>query len=269
MICFPNGKINLGLRISGQREDGYHDIETVFYPIAINDVVEAVPAAESGIILSGLPVDGKTNENLCVKAYGLLKTDFPDLPPVNIFLHKVIPAGAGLGGGSADGAFMILLLNKLFELNLSKAQRLQYALKLGSDCPFFMINRPCHASGRGEILEQIDLDLSGYSFMLVHSDLHISTSWAYSQVIPDQKVTSIKESIAKPVHFWKESLKNDFEGPVFFKHPNLKTIKEKLYMSGALYSAMTGSGSCVFGIFEKNHLPLVSFENNFSVFALK
>jgi 4-diphosphocytidyl-2-C-methyl-D-erythritol kinase len=269
MICFPNGKINLGLHVSGKRQDGYHDIETIFYPIAINDAVEVVPATQSGISLSGLPLDGKTNDNLCMKAYAMLKTDFPDLPPVNIFLHKVIPAGAGLGGGSADGAFTILALDKLFELNLSKAQRLHYALHLGSDCPFFVINKPCYASGRGEILEPIDLDLSRYSFIIVYPYIHISTSWAFSEVKPDQKSRALKEIIAKPVSYWKEDLKNDFEEPVFFKHPNLKLIKEKLYMYGALYASMTGSGSCVFGIFEKNHLPLMSFEYNFSVFAVK
>lgn len=269
MLSFPNCKINLGLNIAGKRADGYHNIETVFYPVQINDVLEIIPADEFKFSISGLSVEGNTNDNLCAKAYSLLKKDFPQLPPVNIFLHKAIPTGAGLGGGSADGAFTLLLLNEKFQLNLSEAQLIGYASQLGSDCPFFIINKPCFASGRGEVLEDIKIDLSAYSFLLVHPNIHINTAWAFSQLNISDKKFSIKEIIAQPISSWKEKLKNDFEEPVFDKYPELKMIKEKLYNSGALYASMSGSGSSIFGIFEKNNIPSISFEKNFSVFIIK
>ncbi|HEX4373843.1 MAG TPA: 4-(cytidine 5'-diphospho)-2-C-methyl-D-erythritol kinase [Puia sp.] len=269
MLTFPNCKINLGLNIIGRRADGYHNIETVFYPIQINDVLEIVPADEFKFSISGLVVDGNANDNLCVKAYSLLKKNFPQLPAVNILLHKAIPTGAGLGGGSADGAFTLILLNEKLQLNLSTAQLIGYALQLGSDCPFFIINKPCFASGRGEILEPLEIDLSKYSFLLVHPNIHINTAWAFSQLNISDKNFSIKEIIAQPISSWEEKLQNDFEGPVFNKYPELKMIKEKLYDAGALYASMTGSGSSIFGIFEKNNIPSISFEKNFSIFIIK
>jgi 4-diphosphocytidyl-2-C-methyl-D-erythritol kinase len=269
MISFPNCKINLGLNIIGKRADDYHNIETVFYPIQINDVLEIIPADEFKFSISGLAVEGDTNDNLCVKAYLLLKKDLPELPPVNILLHKAIPTGAGLGGGSADGAFTLMLLNEKFKLNLSTGQLINYASQLGSDCPFFIINRPCFASGRGEVLEPAQIDLSAYSFLLIHPSIHINTAWAFSQLNISEKFFSIKEIISQPIYLWKEKLKNDFEEPVFNKYPELKMIKEKLYNADALYASMSGSGSSVFGIFEKNNIPSISFEKNFSVFIIK
>ncbi|SRR5579871_4679867 len=269
MLSFPNGKINLGLHIVGKREDGYHNIETVFYPFPIHDVVEIIRSEKFTISISGSAVEGNAHDNLCVKAYLLLKDNFPQISPVNIYLHKSIPIGAGLGGGSADGAFTLMLLNRLFQLNLSTGQLIGYASQLGSDCPFFIVNKPSFASGRGEILKEIQLDLSGYSFLLVHPDIHIHTSWAFSQPRISEKYSSIKEIIAQPIFTWKEKLANDFEKVVFEKYPELKIIKEQLYSAGALYASMTGSGSAFYGIFEKNNIPSISFENNFGVFAIK
>jgi 4-diphosphocytidyl-2-C-methyl-D-erythritol kinase len=269
MLSFPNCKINFGLNVTGKRADGYHQIETVFYPVQINDVLEIIPADEFKFSTSGLHVAGSSSDNLCVKAYTLLKKDFPQLPPVNIFLHKIIPIGAGLGGGSADGAFTLKSLNEKFQLRLSTAQLIGYASLLGSDCPFFMINRPCFASGRGEILEQIKIDISAYSFVLVHPKIHIDTAWAFSQLNVSNKDSSIRQVISQQISSWKEKLKNDFELPVFNKYPELKMIKEKLYKAGSLYASMTGSGSSIFGIFEKNNIPSISFEKNFSIFIIK
>ena len=185
MIVFPNCKINLGLHILGKREDGFHNLETVFYPLLFRDALELIPATNNTTEIeftgSGLAVDGNVSDNLCVKAYYLLKKNFPQLPLVKIHLHKAIPMGAGLGGGSADAAFMLKLLNEKFNLNISTPQLLNYALELGSDCPFFIINKPCIATGRGEILEEIEVDLSAYKIVLINPGIHINTGWAFSQ----------------------------------------------------------------------------------------
>jgi 4-diphosphocytidyl-2-C-methyl-D-erythritol kinase len=263
LLSFPNCKINLGLNIIAKRADGFHDLETVFYPIAVKDVLEVVQqqheTTDVEFTSSGLPIEGDTGNNLCVKAYHLLKKDFADLPPVKMQLHKAIPMGAGLGGGSADGAFTLKLLNQKFQLNLSTDQLVSYALQLGSDCPFFIINQPCFAEGRGEKLQPIGLDLSAYQFLIINPGIHVNTGWAFSQIVPKQPVTSIKNIITQSIQTWKTRLVNDFEAPVFEIHPEIKTIKENLYAQGAVYAAMTGSGSTVFGIFEKqqNLSPLL------------
>jgi len=252
VIVFPNCKINLGLQILDKREDGFHNLETVFYPVPIRDALEIIPNnnAETEFTGTGLTVDGKAADNLCIKAYHLLKKDFPQLPAVKIHLHKTIPMGAGLGGGSADAAFMLNLLNSKFKLNLSTLQLLNYALQLGSDCPFFIINKPCYATGRGEILEEIPVDLSAYKVVLINPGIHINTGWAFSNIIPAPSKKSIKEIIQQPIKSWKDELINDFEKPVFTAHPQIKEVKETLYNQGAIYAAMSGSGSTVFGIFE-------------------
>jgi len=302
MVSFPHCKINLGLRILRKREDGYHDLETIFYPLPVEDVLEITlindrsqesgiafgkPSATEGVrsmesiqdsgahsrltthdsrswILdtgtlrfnqTGLEVDGNPEDNLCTKAYYLLKKDFPLLPSIQMHLHKNIPMGAGLGGGSADAAFVLKQLNEKFNLNLTSEQLIAYALQLGSDCPFFIIDKPCWAKGRGEILELLQLDLSAYSFLIVSPDIHISTSWAFSMIKISDSSLSIKEIIQKPVSTWKSELINDFEAPVFNKHPEIKIIKEVLYQKGAIYASMTGSGSSVFALFPKNQLP--------------
>jgi 4-diphosphocytidyl-2-C-methyl-D-erythritol kinase len=252
MVQFPNAKINLGLHITGRRSDGYHDLATIFYPLPLTDVLEIVPGNTLQFSSSGLPVPGETSSNLCLKAYHLLQKDF-DLPPVQIHLHKNIPMGAGMGGGSADGAFMLRMLNEKFSLGLSSEQLIGYTLRLGSDCPFFILNRPCFATGRGELLQPIGLDLSAYRFLIVHPGIHVSTAWAFAQITPQQRQgeSSLQEIIQRSVTDWKQQLVNDFEAPVMLAHPAIAAIKQQMYDAGALYAAMSGSGSAVFGIFEK------------------
>ena len=264
MLLFPNCKINLGLHICNKRADGFHDLETIFYPVGLKDVLEIIPSHNSTTSIeftaSGLIVQGDEANNICIKAYHLLKKDFPDLPAIKMHLHKVIPMGAGLGGGSADGAFTLQLLNTKFNLNLSTPQLLNYALQLGSDCPFFIINSPCFATSRGEILEPIEVDLSDYQIILVNPGIHINTGWAFSQLSPALPEKSVATTIAQPITTWRQELQNDFERPVFEKYAEIKNIKEHLYESGAVYAAMSGSGSTVFGIFEKG-IPAPQFSN--------
>jgi len=281
LITFPNCKINLGLNVIRKRQDGFHDIETVFYPLPLTDVLEIVPgdfskreniedqSIGSKFITTGLPINGAAAKNLCVKAYQLLQQDFPKLPSIDIYLHKTIPIGAGLGGGSADGSFALKLLNEKFQLKLSIEQLLDYALHLGSDCPFFIINRACFASGRGEFLQTIDLSLSAYSFIIVHPGIHISTSGAFQQLQPSLPGKSIKEIIHQPVSTWKNELINDFENAVCDQYPELSGIKSKLYEAGALYASLSGSGSCFYGIFPKNHFPVCNFQGAFKVIHIK
>lgn len=270
MVFFPNCKINLGLKILRKREDGYHDLETVFYPIAIRDVLEIIRTESPTLAFTatGLSIPGDADNNLCLKAYHLLKQDFPTLAPVHVYLHKQIPIGAGLGGGSSDGATMLRLLNASFHLQLPEEKLLNYAARLGSDCPFFILNKPCLAGGRGEKLVPIDLDLSGYSFAIVHPGIHISTPWAFAQCIPTATGKSVEAIIRQPVSTWKDELINDFEKPVLSSYPELRVIKEQLYSQGALYAAMTGSGSSFFGIFEKDGLPSLTFDAKYQVILL-
>lgn len=263
MVVFPNCKINLGLRIIRKRNDGYHDLETMFYPVPLTDALEVIRASTADTDISfqssGLHISGDTANNLCVKAYQLLKKDFPQLGPVQMHLHKVIPMGAGLGGGSSDGAFALQLINDLFHLQISKEQLIGYALQLGSDCPFFILNQPCFASGRGEKMEPVALDLSGYHFIIVNPGIHVNTAWAFSQLQlnePNQlELPDLRTIIQQPVSSWKETLINDFEAPVCKAHPEIAAVKQQLYDAGAVYASMTGSGSTVFGLFtEKKEL---------------
>lgn len=268
MIVFPNCKINLGLHITRKRPDGYHDLETVFYPLPLRDAIEVItsPVSAQGftlhpgpnsveLFLTGLPVQGSPDHNLCAKAWHLLKKDFPQLPPIQMHLHKAIPMGAGLGGGSADAAFTLQLLNNKFRLGLTNEQLLDYALQLGSDCPFFIINKPCIATGRGELMQTILLDLSAWSFLLVYPAVHINTGWAFSQITPAPPQQPLSEIIQQPVDTWKHTLINDFEAPVCQHHPALQNIKDTLYAAGAIYASMTGSGSSFYGIFPKEKAP--------------
>ena len=253
MIQFPNCKINLGLSILAKRADGYHELETVFYPIAVSDALEILPAANLTMNHSGITVPGDPAQNLCLKAYHLLKKDFPTLPAVQMHLHKNIPMGAGLGGGSSDGTAALMILNQQFTLGLNDQQLIAYASQLGSDCPFFVYNKACHATGRGEVLTPIQLDLSNYQFLLVHPGVHIATAWAFQQLNPHIKSESIQAIIEKPITDWKNYLINDFEAPVFKAEPKLSVIKDQLYQLGAIYASMSGSGSSLFGIFPKDH----------------
>ncbi len=251
MICFPNCKINIGLNIVYKREDGYHNIESCFYPVPWTDILEIIDSENLQFEISGLPVPGNEADNLVLKAYQLLKNDF-DLPPVKIRLHKIIPMGAGLGGGSADAAFVLKLLNDKFELNLNVETLQKYALQLGSDCPFFIDNKPKFVTGRGELFEDIKIDLQGYWLMLVHPGIHIGTAEAYAGIIPTAPVHNVKIIIEnEPISKWKYLLVNDFEKTVFQKAPAIEKIKKSLYEQGALYSSMSGSGSAVYGIFDK------------------
>jgi 4-diphosphocytidyl-2-C-methyl-D-erythritol kinase len=281
VVVFPNCKINLGLHVIRKREDGYHDLATIFYPLPLHDALEVVnresvnvkrEISDNGAVslkLSGLTVQGKPEDNLCIKAYHLLKKDHPQLPAVELYLHKAIPMGAGLGGGSADGAFTLQLLNDKFQLKLSREKLLDHALQLGSDCPFFIINKPCYATGRGELLQAIQLDLSTYSFLVVHPGVHINTGWAFSQLTPAPSSQPLQEIIQQPVANWRHTLKNDFEAPVCKHHPALQAIKDELYNAGALYASMTGSGSCFYSIFPKNQLPAIQWPANYAVYGLK
>lgn len=268
MVLFPNCKINLGLHIVRKREDGYHDLETVFYPIALKDALEAIRTESQGIQFtsSGLPVAGDPNDNLCVKAYHLLQKDFPELPGLQLHLHKHIPMGAGLGGGSADGAFMLLLINRLCNLGLNQEQLIRYALQLGSDCPFFILNQPCFAEGRGERMQPIALDLSEYHFVLINPGIHVSTAQAFAGIRPKKPEQPITTITALPVTEWKNRLVNDFEKHVTDRHPAIGAAKAELYAQGALYAAMTGSGSTVYGIFRKADRPRIPARENWQVF---
>ena len=283
MIIFPNCKINLGLQIIRRRNDGYHDLQTVFYPTKIYDALEVIqepgessknyPAMPDGVTAkealqfecTGLDVGNDPVTNLCVKAFQILKKDFPQIPSSQMHLHKTIPIGAGFGGGSADGAFTLLLLNQKFGLGISRETLLDYALQLGSDCPFFIINKPCYATGRGEFLEHISLDLSSYRFIIVHPGIHINTSQVFSEITPTGATTSIKEIVKQPIETWRHELKNDFEEPIFKNYPEVKKIKNDLYESGSIYSSMSGSGSAVYGIFEKDHTDFPKFPSSYFV----
>jgi 4-diphosphocytidyl-2-C-methyl-D-erythritol kinase len=251
MISFPPCKINLGLNVISKRSDGYHNLETCFYPIPLTDVLEILPATALSFSISGHAIPGEAADNLCLKAYNLLQKDFT-IPAVSIWLHKIIPLGAGLGGGSSDGAHTLRLLNSMFNLGLNAESLKAYALQLGSDCPFFIEDKPMLGTGRGEVLTEISVSLSGKFFVLVKPAIHVSTAEAYAGVtptIPHTRINSILET--QPAETWKDVLINNFEHSVFAKHPQIGAIKEKLYQHGARYASMSGSGSAVFGIFDK------------------
>ena len=286
MITFPNAKINIGLNVVAKRSDGYHDIETVFYPVLLQDALEIKlmrpldpsqlrKRIEAGLLvqpddafipyrllpkkedfpccsleMTGNEFPFKAADNLVVKAYLMLQQDF-DLPSIDIRLHKHIPSGAGLGGGSSDCAFMISLLNRRFNLRMRESMMERYAARLGSDCAFFISNTPSLATGRGEILNPISLSLKGYTILLVKPDIAVSTAEAYGGVTPHRPSVSLADAVMRPVSEWKECVFNDFEPSVFAKHPLLGEIKQKLYDLGADYAAMTGSGSTIYGIFRQ------------------
>ena len=274
MIVFPNCKINLGLQILDKREDGFHNLETIFYPVPLKDALEIIPFESKEQVIfnsSGNLINGETKDNLCLRAYYLLKKDFPDLPAVKIHLHKNIPMGAGLGGGSADAAFTLQLLNKLFTLNITTEKLHDYSLQLGSDCPFFIINAPCIGTGRGEVLQEIELDLSGYKIVLVNPSIHVNTGEAFSNLNLAPKSlsrNSLKNKIQQPIETWKYNVENDFELPVFKKYPVIKNIKEQLYHQGAAYAAMSGTGSTVFGFFKKDTQLNLQFDSSFIIHEL-
>jgi 4-diphosphocytidyl-2-C-methyl-D-erythritol kinase len=262
MIVFPHAKINLGLHVTSKRSDGYHNIETVFYPIAWCDIMEILPGEKhtSGIEvhLSGLPVQGKHADNLCVKAYYLLKNDYP-IPALKLYLHKQIPMGAGLGGGSSDAAAFIHAVNELCSLGMSVSEMQNYAKRLGADCAFFIEGNPVHAIGRGDEFTSVNVSLAGHFIYVVHPGIHVSTAEAYANVVPEMPSVGIPGILANDVSTWKNKLTNDFERSVFSAHPAIATIKQKMYDAGAIYSCMSGSGSAVFGIFKEEPKALAEF----------
>lgn len=254
MVAFPPAKINLGLYITGKRPDGYHDLYTLFLPIDLRDAIECIvapPDTKEDVQLStsGLSVAGSVQDNLCVRAWQLLKRQDPSFPRVQMHLHKVIPMGAGLGGGSSDGSTMLLLLQHLSPKELPTSLLRETALQLGSDCPFFLDPVPSLASGRGEILEPIKVPLQGYKVWLVHPGLHISTAAAFARVQPQPCAVALPTLIQQPISEWKNQISNQFESSVFSLHPELSSLKEKIYAAGALYASMSGSGSSLYGIF--------------------
>ncbi|WP_285827030.1 4-(cytidine 5'-diphospho)-2-C-methyl-D-erythritol kinase [Bacteroides acidifaciens] len=266
MIVFPNIKINLGLSITEKRPDGYHNLETVFYPVALEDALEirALPEADKKITLHqyGMEIAGNPEDNLVAKAYSLLDKEF-HLPPVEIHLYKHIPSGAGLGGGSSDAAFMLKLLNGHFHLNLSEEQLEIYAATLGADCAFFIKNKPVYAEGIGNIFSPIELSLKGYQIMIVKPDVFVSTREAFANIHPHHPEYPVKEVIRRPVAEWKDILINDFEASVFPQHPVIGEIKQELYNQGAIYASMSGSGSSVFGLFAPDAaLPEINRKSN-------
>lgn len=264
MITFPNVKINLGLNIVEKRPDGYHNLETIFYPINLQDALEVTRREnndkEYTLHISGSPLEGEPEDNLVVKAYKLLKKDYPGLLPVDIHMYKHIPAGAGLGGGSSDAACMIKLLNDKFSLGLSTERMEEYAVKLGADCAFFIRNKPVFATGIGNLFEPVELSLKGYHIILIKPDIFVSTRDAFAEIKPVRPAVSLKEIVKQPMETWKNSMKNDFEDSVFKKFPEIAAIKDELYDLGAVYAAMSGSGSSVYGIFKA---PIENVEDKF------
>jgi 4-diphosphocytidyl-2-C-methyl-D-erythritol kinase len=258
VISFPNCKINLGLNVIAKRSDGFHNLETVFVPVPFEDCLEVERATDvTSLTITGLAVEGELEDNLVMKAYELLRSRF-ELPAVEIRLHKQIPSGAGLGGGSSDAAFTLRLLNHKFNLQLSQKDLLDLAGILGSDCPFFIINSPCIGTERGNVLEPVEMtQLEGIYGIIVVPALHISSAWAFQQVTVKSPAYSIKEVIARPLQDWKQHLINDFEKPVFDTHPQLKEIKDQLYEAGAIYASLSGSGSALYGLF--SDLPTIRF----------
>lgn len=256
MITHPIAKINLGLNIVNRRPDGYHDLETVFYPVPISDKLEVTSAAptvasDCTLTLGGIPVEGDTEHNLVVRAYRILQHDIPTLPPITIRLEKNIPTQAGMGGGSSDATFMLRMLNDMFSLGLDTDRLCDYALRLGADCPFFVEARPAYAEGIGERLTPIPLNLSGWYLAVVRPDIPVSTREAFSLVRPCRPPRCCRDIVSQPVETWREVLTNDFEQSVFNLHPELGAVKQQLYDMGAAYATMSGSGSSLIGLFHE------------------
>lgn len=267
MIYFPNAKINIGLFVTEKRPDGFHNLETVFYPVGLSDILEVRRAdgQQEGVCHfenSGIVVDCPPEKNLVLKAYKLLSADY-SLPSVNVHLHKIIPFGAGFGGGSSDAAFMLKALNECCELGCTNARLAQYASQLGSDCAFFIENSPAFASGKGDILEDLPLSLEGFRIILVKPQGGVSTAEAYAGIRPQKPGFDLRRIVQLPVEEWKKFIRNDFESTVFARYPEIASLKEQLYARGAVYVSMTGSGSAVFGLFRKDAEVNVNFPGCF------
>ena len=271
MITFPIAKINLGLNVVERRPDGYHNLETVFYPVGIKDALEVFPmhddfpsAADCDLKVTNLHIEGDEQRNLVVRAYNLLKQDFPALPRIHAHLWKGIPTQAGMGGGSSDCAFMLCLLNEQFQLGLSQQQLIDYAARLGADCPFFVLSRPAYAEGIGERLVPINLSLKGYYLAVVRPDIPVPTKEAFALIKPHRPQMNCREVVMQPIETWRDELVNDFEESVFAQHPEIGQVKERLYGLGATYAAMSGSGSALFGLFRSPVNLQQEFEGMFT-----
>ncbi len=264
MIAFANAKINIGLNITEKRPDGYHEIETVFYPVKLYDVIEITDAPATHFVLKGIPIPGKPEDNLCLKAFGLLAAAY-DLPPQQITLLKHIPIGAGLGGGSADAAFVLKLVNAKFKLNLPPEVLISYARQLGADCPFFIENKPVFATGIGDVMTPVNLDLSPYFLVLIKPDIHVATAKAYAQLTPVKTRRSVKDLISSPLYGWKQAITNDFDHAGADNEDEITRIKEELYHHGAIFSLLSGSGSTVYAVFLKE-IRLPEMEKKYNVF---
>lgn len=271
MITFPIAKINLGLNVVERRPDGYHNLETVFYPVQIEDALELsimnpkFPSAfDCDLKVTNINIGGDEQCNLVVRAYQLLKQDFQQMPRIHAHLYKNIPTQAGMGGGSSDCAYTIRLLNEMFTLELTDEQMIGYASRLGADCPFFILSRPAYGEGIGERLQPITLDLSDYYIAIVRPDIPVSTKEAFSLIKPMKPAKCCRDIVSQPIETWRSELTNDFEQSVFALHPEIGAIKQQLYDLGAIYAAMSGSGSSVFGIFREEirigeHFPIDMF----------
>jgi 4-diphosphocytidyl-2-C-methyl-D-erythritol kinase len=272
MICFPNAKINLGLRVIEKRRDGYHNIETVFYPLTLSDIIEITPLSDNpgryAFRNTGEKVGVDPSENLCIKALNELNKH-RHIPPVSIHLHKIIPSGSGLGGGSSDAAFVLKTLNDLFHLQLSLPELASIAGRIGSDCPFFIHNKPLLAQGRGEIFKPVEIDLTGIHILLVHPGISVSSGWAYSHVKPGKQSGSVSAILRTDPGDWQGKLFNDFEPGIFNAYPQIESIRNKMLSAGAFYASMTGSGSAVYGLFNKPAEPGMITEEFSGMFVWK
>ena len=252
MIVYPNAKINIGLHILEKYPNGFHRIESILYPVDMCDILEIIPSDKFRFGMSGIPVDGTPDTNLVVRAFRMMEKQY-GIPPVSIHLHKMIPPGSGLGGGSSDAAHTLKALNSLFDKNIPEEVLEDLAMQLGSDCPFFIRNRPVLASGKGNEFSPVSLDLSGYGIKIVTPEFSINTGWAYSQVIPSEKETSLADLIRLPVPQWQGKITNDFEKALFPHYPELARLKRQLLQEGAVYASLTGSGSAVYGLFRRKN----------------
>jgi len=252
MLLFPNAKINIGLNILNKRTDGYHNIETIMVPINLKDSLEFIPSKIFKFTTSGFKLDIAPENNICTKVYNILKAKYK-LQALLFHLHKAIPSGAGLGGSSADASFLLKALNNYFKLSITNSELKNIASDLGSDCPFFIDNKPCIATSKGEILESINLDLTNYKLIVIYPQIHVNTAWAYKNSKPQNKKNNLRNIVkSEPITNWRKFITNDFEETVFNFYPEIKEIINKLYESGAIFASMTGSGSASYGIFEKN-----------------
>jgi 4-diphosphocytidyl-2-C-methyl-D-erythritol kinase len=264
MVDFPNGKINIGLSVTGKRKDGYHDIETIMYPVKLHDILEiiATPGKDFKFSSSGINIPGSISDNLVCKTFDLMKKKY-DLSSVNIHLHKIIPPGSGLGGGSSDAAFTIKILNKLFSLGLTFGEMVDQAKLLGSDCAFFIDNKPLMVFGKGDEFEPIEIEIEKYFLVIIIPEIHISTADAYSWVKPSKKETPLNVLINAPPEQWKKIIVNEFEAQVISRYPLIDDILKKLYRLGSIFASLTGSGAAVYGIFDRDVEISAEFHNCF------